>query len=249
MKGKIYNLDSVVPWAIRQGFPVSYVMEQEEIPFADPRLFGKEGYVGAQSPPHITLSTTPYIAELDDVIIYNKSNLIIKGNTALDDVAAHPTYGKYVDLMHDKTVLDQKDKQVHLYHDTYDLYDFKSCGIFLSGLASGYFGHWGPEFLAKLQVLEHHKDYKDLPIIVDRDMPQSHFDYLSCITQNDLVKLPPHTGLLCTKLLVAPTNVFFPSFLVNENKVPHQDMALSPRTLLFLRERVLSKIQGHSRFG
>ncbi len=244
-EGKIYRvlkLVSVADWAKKKNYAVHSVVEVEEIPVSNPPTFDSEGLKPATGDKKIAHSIKPYVAELEDVKVFSKSSVITTPDGfALNDVAAHPLYSSYVSLVYDKTVLAQKSDNLLVGSD-YPIVEIEK-GIFLSGLVSEFFGHWVPEFLMKLKSYEQHPDFKDFPLIVDDFMPQSHFDYLSALVDNPIIRLPEKTAFLCKKLLVAPPATFYPVELVEDHKIPQHEIGpLSPEGLLWLREKVLSRM-------
>lgn len=240
---KVLKLISAEEWAVMKNDPVISAGSIEEIPIANPPLFGSDGFQPAETPAKIVFSAKPYIAELSDVLISSKSSVIVTPDGyALNDVAAHPLYRDFVSLEYDKTILAKRGNYLLMKTD-YPVTAIEK-GIFLSGLASEYFGHWIPEFLSKLKSYEQHPDFKNTPIIVDENMPQSHFDYLSILIDNPLIRLPEKTAFCCKKLLVAPPATFYPVELVTGHTIPQHEIGpLSPAVLTWIREKTLSRIK------
>lgn len=238
---RILKLASAEEWANQKKYPVLSAGEIEEIPVSRPPVLGALGLQSAEMPPKVVRSTKPYVAELHNVTVSSRSSVIVTPDGyALNDVAAHPKYGADVSLQYDKTILSKKDGYV-LARASYPITKIEA-GIFLCGLGADYFGHWVPEFLNKLKFYEYHPDFKKLPIIVDANMPESHFDYLSALIENPLLKLPDQTSLCCERLLVAPTATFYPVELVPNHDVPQHEIGpLSPAGLRWIQNRVLSK--------
>ena len=110
-----------------------------------------------------------------------------------------------------------------------------AAGMHLGGLASDAFGHWLPEFLPRLQWLQAHPDYAALPLIVDADMPASHFEHLQRLCDRPLLRLAAGETLLCQRLLVASSPAFSPVELARHARPVESMPGLSPRALRFLR--------------
>lgn len=222
---------TVRDWAKNIGLSLLEVGDIEEIPFKVPNVWGT-----ASSPEvRFAQSNKPYVADITNVRIFSNSGLILTSDgTVLSDTGGHPQFGPYVSFVYDKVVIAQQLNKVLLNFSDYKTREIEA-GIYLSGLASNAFGHWLPEFLPKLQFLEKHPDFAKLPIIVDENMPQSHFDHLRRLANNPLILLPANESFLCKRLLVAPSPAFSPVELF-PNDIPVPEMpGLSPRALRFIQ--------------
>lgn len=224
-------ISTVRDWAQKIGLPLLEAGEVEKIPFKAPHVWGSPSAAETV----FALSNKPYIAEIEDARIFSNSSLIhTSDGTILNDDGGHPKFGHIVSFVYDKTVLAQESGKVLI-----DVSDFNTreieVGIWLSGCASSHFGHWLPEFLPKLQLLQQHPSFASLPIIVDADMPQSHFDHLRRLANNPLVLLQANESLLCERLLVAPSPAFFPTETFPNDIPVHEFPGLSPKALDFFR--------------
>ena len=211
--------------------------EIEEIPFKEPIIWNQHN----SSEIIYTPSNKPYVANLNNVRIFSKSSIILTADgTALSDTAGHEELGKIVSLAYEDIVIAQKPGKLLLDLGKFNTREIDG-GIYLSGLASNSFGHWMPEFLPKLQFLKIHPNFKNLPIIVDNDMPQTHFEHLTRLVNNPLLKLCNNESFICKNLLVAPSPSFFPVDTF-PNKVPtHRLQGISPRAMHFIRGDTLNR--------
>lgn len=224
-------ISSVRDWAQKTGLSLLEDGEVEEIPFKEPHVWGKP----PAAKTFLALSNKPYVADIKDARIFSNSSLILTSDgTALHDNAGHPKFGGIVSFAYEKVVLGQRPGKVLLNFSDLNTRVIEA-GIFLSGLASSEYGHWLPDFLPKLQFLQRHPDFADLPIIVDAGMPQSHFDHLRRLASNPLIMLQADESLLCRRLLVAPSPAFLPVEIF-PNDIPAREFpGLSPRAMRFLR--------------
>lgn len=222
---------TVRDWAQKIGLSLLEAGDVEEIPFEAPHIRGGP----ASSETIIALSNKPYVAAITDARIFSRSSLILTSDdTVLSDTGGHPKFGCYVSFAYEAVVLAQQPGKVLLNFSEFKTREIEA-GIFLSGLASNAFGHWLPEYLPKLQFLKQHPDFAELPLIVDADMPQSHFDHLRRLAEKPLILLQPNESLLCRRLLVAPSPAFSPVELFPNDIPVHEMPGLSPRALQFLR--------------
>lgn len=223
---------SVPDWAQRNGLELLDAGDIEAIPYATPKIWGREL-------PEEKLSSQgnkPYVADLSNVRIYSNCSFILTDDGhLLSDLAGHPRYGDTVSFQGLQPVWAFRKGVALLDTSGYREQEIDG-GIWLAGLASNAFGHWFPEFLPKLEFMMKHPDFARLPIIVDEGMPPSHLEYLRRIAENSIVVLPPLTCFVCRRLLVAPTPTFYPVHLKQPHTIPlHEIGALSPRALRFLQ--------------
>ena len=221
-------------WARDRGLPVTNVEGVDDIPVESPPV------INACSVSYKTTiySNDPYVLELKGATIFSKSNIILTSDgVALDETGAHAHYGQFVSHRSDNAVIGQRGGRLLIDTNSFEIRTLE-VGIMLSGALSGAFGHWVPEYLPKLQFYEHHPEFRQLPIIVDEEMPQSHYDYLNCIAKNPLIKIPTNVGFRCVRLIYAPPATFFPAHLF-QNEIPvHEVGPVSPRSYRYLKSRV-----------
>jgi len=218
-------------WAALVGLTLLEVDEIEEIPFKAPRVWGQP----AATEITVALSNTPYVADIADARIFANSSLILtRDGTAISDTGGHPQFGRFVSFAYEPVVASQQPDKVLLSFGHFQTREIEA-GIFLSGLFSNAYGHWLPEFLPKLQFLQQHPDFHNLPLIVDTNMPHSHFDHLRRLSSRPLIRLQANESLICKRLLVAPSPTFLPTELFS-NDLPVSEMpGLSPRAMRFIR--------------
>jgi hypothetical protein len=239
------SLRTMRDWAQRTGLTLLEVGEVEKIPFKAPHVWG----CPATTETTLALSNKPYVADIAGARIFGNSSIILTSDgTAISDTGGHPKFGRFVSFIYEPVVLAQQPDKVILSFGKFETREIEA-GIFLSGLASNAFGHWLPEFLPKLQFLQQHPDFANLPLIVDADMPQSHFDHLRRLSDNPLILLRTNESLICRRLLVAPSPAFLPTeFFAND--IPVSEMpGLSPRALRFIRgdQSLYSKVRREKR--
>ncbi|PBI87003.1 hypothetical protein BKP43_41890 [Variovorax boronicumulans] len=221
-------------------------------------LENREGYQSLGAPPSIrlvaptevyasdpheqqVLASQPYLAELRNARIVSASSLVYVGDDCVvSDVLADELYGNQVSLAYDKTVLAQRPDALLLapIGTTAHLEE----GIMLSGLASNAYGHWFAEFLPKLRHFEKHPRFSSLPIIVDAEMPASHFDFIAALVGNPLYRLETGHALNVGRLHVAPTTTFFPVELFRNHTVPSERQASwSAESMQYIKDKMAAR--------
>jgi len=218
-KPSFRRIRSVAAWTREEGQPYVRLGEPASIRLVAPT----EDYAGDPQEKHV-LASEPYIAEVRDATIVGNSSLVYLGDhDIVSDVLAHPQYGIQVSLDYDKTVLAQRSDALLLAPLPAPAHLAE--GIMLSGLASNAYGHWFAEFLPKLRHFEKHPRFEELPIVVDADMPASHFDFLATLVRNPVHRLERGAALKVGCLHLAPTTTFFPVELFKDHTVPPEDQA------------------------
>lgn len=213
------------------GIAVIDAGDEEEIPYKDPDVYGKI-FTGEFS---FVKNEKPFVTEIKNVRVYgNSSILLTDNNVAINDAGGHLLFGKYVNFMYEKIVLAQNSEGLLLNVDGFSVKEIDEA-IFLSGLATDQFGHWIQEYLPKLDFLQYHKDFKLLPIIVDSEMPATHYEHLRRLVNNDLIFISRNECIHCKRLILAPPPHFSPVEMF-DNDIPASDFpGLSVRALKFVR--------------
>jgi dTDP-4-amino-4,6-dideoxygalactose transaminase len=188
---------------------------------------------------------SPYVAEIPDATLMHNSSLVLVGeNKILADFLSNADYGRFVDMAYDTNVLARRNDAL-LIKEPKPEAEIPE-GIMLNGLASSEYGHWFAEFLPKLRFLEKHPRFSQLPIIIDEGMPQSHYDFLSVIASNPIRRIAKGASLKVKNLLIAPTDVFFPTELVKNHAVPpKQQSGLTTGALKYIRSKITARFSAH----
>ena len=183
-----------------------------------------------------------YVAALRDVTVSARSNFVFgRKGELISDSYAHPLYGQFVDSRGEAAVLLTIGQDVVLQRKPATRRVDRA--IHLCGLASGHYGHWFSEYLPRLRHFERLADFASISILVNNEMPQTHFEFLSAVCENTLIRLDDDDEVQVGELLVAPTITFYPFDLVQEHKVPNVAQASwSAPAFAFLRDRVLSRM-------
>jgi hypothetical protein len=221
-------------WARGSSVPLLQAGEEEEIPYETPHILGALPSLET----HYVRCEKPCVAELVGARIFGQGGIILTNDgTALSETAGHPRFGRFVNLADNKLIVANREGQVLLNTIGFNTREIES-GILLAGHASNEFGHFFPDFLPRLQFLRRHPDFDSLPIIVDEEMPQAHFDHLRRLAGNPLIRLKANESFVCGRLLMATSPSFIPVHFF-PNDVPVREMpGLSPRALRFLRGKL-----------
>lgn len=228
------QLKSPRDWALENNCLLVPVEKIWDVPVKAPKIAGAPaGDFTATYP-----SNQPYYAELRNVRIFSHSDIILTSDGyGLTEIGTHELYGKFLSHQADAAVIAQRDDRVLLNTKLFEMKKYYAA-IMLSGTASSSFGHWMPEYLARLQFLEHHPEFCDLPIIVDSDMPRSHFDFLTAITDNELIYMGTGAGIHCARLIYAPPPTFFPMHLLPNDMPEYATNIIAPESYRYIKAKV-----------
>lgn len=228
---QVARISTAVAWAQACGQAVVDAGEGEEIPFEAPQLWNRT------VPPerYSVMIGRPQVVEVADARIMSGCSLVLtRDGAALNDLAGHPRFGRYVSFSGEGAVLGKTPDEVLLRLSGYETRTI-AAGIFLAGSASEAFGHWFPDMLPRLQFLRQHPEFGDFPLIVDEGMPASHYDHLARLADNPLIRLRAGESLVCGRLLMASSPSFCPVEMLPNDIPVHELPGLSPRAMRFLR--------------
>jgi hypothetical protein len=221
-------------WAKKNKIPYTTPFNVEKLPFREPWIYGQK----RNSKVKYTNSNKSFLLEIPNAKIFGQSSIVLtEDGFALSETAGHKKFGHVVSLTYEKIVMAHLGNKVIVDYGNFETKKIKE-GIFLSGLASDAYGHWFPEFLAKLQFYRTHPRFSSIPIIVDSDMPKSHFDSLKYLAKNKLIKLKKNESILCNNLIYTAPHSFLPTETYSYNYDYSEFPAWSPRALDFVRKSI-----------
>ncbi|WP_170426137.1 glycosyltransferase family 61 protein [Ruegeria arenilitoris] len=183
-----------------------------------------------------------YVVELRDAFVSGESSAVFgPAGEILSDTYADTRFGEAVDLRAD-AILKRRHGDAALLCLPQPTQRIDQA-INLAGLASNHFGHWFSEFLPRLRHIAKLPECADLPILVNEDMPETHFDFLAQLCDNPLIRLARGEVVQVSRLIVAPTIGFYPFDLKPGHNVPIEEQAAwSGPAMRFVRDRVLSTL-------
>jgi capsular polysaccharide biosynthesis protein len=231
-KAFIAAISSISDWAKFNGVELLDAGPIEKIIFKAPKVWGSPN----DEMPLFSVSNKPYVAKIKNARIFGSSSIILVNNhIALSDTGGHHEYGQFVSFEYEKNVIAQSSGKLLMNQSKYTIETELERGIFLSGLASDAFGHWFPEFLPKLMFLQQHPEFDNTPIIIDKEIPESHIYHLKRLTNNPLLPITSNQTVLCKELLVAPSPTFFPTEIFSQTIPPHVLSGYSLNAMQFIR--------------
>ena len=183
-----------------------------------------------------------YVAALDEASVTGQSSAVFgAGGEILSDTYADARFGDQVDLRAD-TVVKMRQGDTALL-DLPKPSRRIDQAINLAGVATNHFGHWFAEFLPRLRHIAQLPELAAMPILVNSDMPRSHFEFLERLCSNPILRISRDEVVKVGTLIVAPTIGFFPFDLKPGHSVPVESQAaLSGPAIRFMRDKVLASL-------
>ncbi len=233
---QILSVDDALP-----DFPAEYVFRtpMPDVPFANVvDIDSLDNCEDLSSPTY-----EAYLARLKRATIFGGSDFILNSAyQAVNDVAADPDYGRATYYRSDQW-LKGRDGDMGKFVRFPPTREIRQA-FHLSGYLSSHFGHWVCEYLPRLRHLEKLPGWKEVPILVNDDMPASHYEALSLVVDNPLIRVAREETLLVETLYVAPTINFMPPELLPDYTVPIERHAVwSAEAMQYLRARILRQVE------
>lgn len=179
-----------------------------------------------------------YVAELWDVRVFAKCGALLgEQNTILHDYFSEHRTDQPFNFGEEPAFIGQRGKIVEFYHIGIEVHAIETA-INLVGRHSVEYGHWILEHISKLEFIHLFDQYRDLPILVDDGMPESHYDLLQAIIGNTrkIIRLPSDSSVVVHHLVEITSPASY--ILGRDISVPpdHRLLSLPPHTHYFLRD-------------
>ncbi|MEP6068414.1 MAG: glycosyltransferase family 61 protein [Paracoccaceae bacterium] len=203
--------------------------------------FGTVADISANSPDKnlVTPAYDAYLARLDNAVVHTGTSFVFGPNDeAIYDVIADVDYGYWVFIRYEPAMTARWDDIGLFQVDTPSQHIEQA--FHLCGYLSEHFGHWICEYLPRLRHLERLPDWENVPILVNDDMPESHYEALGLLTKNPLIHVSRGSTHLVERLYVAPTINYIPPDYYPNHPVPIERQAVwSGEAMQFMRDRIL----------
>lgn len=213
----------------------------------EPRSFGAGlDLTGAVGP---ALTCSRYAAVAGKAGVASGSDVVLLNDgLAICDPLAH-ALGELVHYASDSWIVLGSTRQL-LLRDL-PVIHVEGPAISLLGASARHYGHWLLEHLPKLRALLRHPLAAEARVLVEADMPASHYEALQLLLGADAVvqRIAPAHCVQVESLLFAGPDVFFPH-LTRRDLPPTPSVAPSSvGGLAFLRERMLTALGSPPRQG
>jgi hypothetical protein len=238
----------VEEWCQQQHKTLEYFYSNREVILTKPQFINEEIRQGEDLYEGMVKLPDTYLAEFKDVIVIYGTDLVFDDKNKqviYDEIAC--TKPAYYDIK-SHLISSCIEKQVKLkYNNPVMSIHVTEAIHFIKDYSKNYF-HWLIECLPRLMIVNNFPHIRNLPLIIDADMPSQHLESLELINENQhpIIMLPANHFCRVEKL-------YFPSSLSiihNNHYSPveyDQDMIYSPEAINFVREFFRKKIIGNSK--
>lgn len=206
----------------------------EGTPIGQPHLYGQP-----HEPNTTHLPDRPIrFPSLIDATLFARSNtVLLSSGGVLNETGGSPQQERKVLHASDRIVIGKSGTSFALDISGYDIVELDRA-VMLCGVASNAYGHWLSDYISRLEFLEQHASFATSTIVVDDDMPQSHYDLLGLITKNDIYRLPRSGAVRAASLLYSCPLTFFPVHLMPHQMQANELNAVNPQSYRFIKARV-----------
>jgi capsular polysaccharide biosynthesis protein len=210
---------------------------------ADPAVTFLDGPIPLTSQPGTLDAPPQYVALFKDCLTFPRSNVVLRGERAIYDLAAHPLSG-VADI---KDGVNPGQIMTAVWGPRRALVEAPAAineidaGLMLFGLQSRQYGHWLLEFVPRMLCFNDPACPSGLPICVDDGMPETHRQIIALMDARDrpIVTLPP-VATRFRELGLAPVPAFFP--FDTRPGLPIYDAIWPQDILADVRDRILARL-------
>ena len=210
---------------------------------ADPVVKFLDGPIPLTSQPGTLDAPPQYVAFFQDCLTFPRSNVVLRGERLIYDLAAHPLSG-VADI---KDGVNPGQIMTAVWGTGRALVEAPSeireieAGLMLFGFQSRQYGHWLLEFVPRMLCFNDPACPSGFPLCVDDGMPETHRQIIALMDTRDrpIVTLPP-VATRFRKLGLAPVPAFFP--FDTRPGLPIYDAIWPQDILAAVRDRILARL-------
>jgi capsular polysaccharide biosynthesis protein len=171
--------------------------------------------------------------------ISGSSIFLFDDNYLYCDTLTFKNYREFVSMANDPWVECERPDALLCKH--FDNYRSIDSGIAMFGYGSRAYGHWFADFIPRLRFYENLPNFKDLQILVDNGMPDSHYEFLSMMVHNKIIRLKEGITYRINRLYYTPADTFFPVGMVEGHLIPtYQQSGNSVGGLKYIKSKMPS---------
>ena len=210
---------------------------------ADPAVTFLDGPIPLTSQPGTLDAPPQYVAFFRDCLTFPHSNVVLRGERLIYDLAAHPLSGvaDIKDGVNPGQIMTAVWGPRRALVEAPAAIDEIDAGLMLFGLQSRQYGHWLLEFAPRMLCFNDPACPSGLPLCVDDGMPESHHQIIALMDTRDrpVVTLPP-VSTRFRELALAPVPAFFP--FDTRPGLPIYDAIWPQDILTAVRDRILERL-------
>lgn len=210
---------------------------------ADPAIKFLDGPIPLTSQPGTLDAPPQYVAFFQDCLTFPRSNVVLRGERLIYDLAAHPLSGvaDIKDGVNPGQIMTAVWGTGRALVEAPAAINEIDAGLMLFGLQSRQYGHWLLEFVPRMLCFNDPACPSGLPICVDDGMPETHRQIIALMDARDrpIVTLPP-VATRFRELGLAPVPAFFP--FDTRLGLPIYDAIWPQDILAAVRDRILARL-------
>ncbi len=242
----IYKASGLKRYCVKNKLVCVDVLAEENVDVREALSHGKRinGNVA-----HRYKTSKSYIAELHNVHIVSHAGYIItEDNNVLDDEFEEQSFDKanFLSNLKHRTLISYKDRSEGSDHAEVmaivpkNIINIDECILLTARGASNYF-HWLIEVIPKLHLLDKHEKYKSIPLIVEANMPEQHYELLKMLAGNTrkiiFADIDTH---YVVKHAVIPSRLSRLVFDYQPGyRIEYDDFRFNPIAIKYLREKLI----------
>lgn len=225
-----------------EGIAVELLQPSQLSTIPAPRFAGRALELGGSIGPVLTIAR--YAADSRNATVCAGSDVVLlDSGEAWCDSLAHPL-GEFTGWFSDSWIALGSVHRL-LLRDV-PVTGLHGAAISLMGGATRFYGHWLLDYLVRLRAFEHHPEVASCQILVEDDMPASHYEALHLLLgpQAALRPVARGHGIHVDRLLFSGPDVFFPhATRIGAPTIPSVAPASLPG-MVYLRRRMLAALSG-----
>jgi len=243
---KIYKATGLKSYCVKNKQACIDVLAENDVEVREP-LSHKTSKTG--NVVHRYKTNKAYIAELHNVhIIGHAGYVITEDGHVLDDEfeEQHADKSNFLSNLKHRTLIQYKESQGNAANaEVMAIVPKKTlkidrCVLLTARGASNYF-HWLIEVIPKLHLLDEHGKYKNMPLVIEANMPKQHYELLKNIIGNKrkilLADIDTH---YIVKHAVIPSRLSSLVFDYQPDcRIEYDDFRFNPIAIQYLRKRLL----------
>ncbi|MGU3330305.1 glycosyltransferase family 61 protein [Methylobacterium mesophilicum] len=210
---------------------------------ADPAVTFLDGPIPLTSQAGTLDAPPQYLAFFQDCLAFPRSNVVLRGERLIYDLAAHPLSGvaDIKDGVNPGQIMTAVWGTGRALIEAPAAINDIDAGLMLFGFQSRQYGHWLLEFVPRMLCFNDPACPAEFPLCVDDGMPETHRQIIALMDTRDrpIVTLPP-VATRFRELGLAPVPAFFP--FDTRPGLPIYDAIWPQDILAAVRDRILERL-------
>lgn len=210
-EAKAYRLASLDDYAASRGI-VSYpIFGVERIEVRRPRVItrGRGDVIEPTYPVQVIPATRALV--LEDAIVIGRSELVIVEGWTLHHRLFEPATDYTSEEMHGRALINPRNARIVWYQHTRPTWAVPTAATLLGSCTVNY-AHWVSEMLPRISALDSVAELREVPLLVDKDLPASILESIRAMNVNDrdLIMVQAEEPVFVKKLVLVEPSGYVP---------------------------------------